>query len=519
LAVAAPAASALEPAGGDLVCEAPEDELAPSRLLRAISLDLRGQLPAAHEYAALPEGDDPDAALSAIDAMVEAWLASEAFAERFVRLHQELLWNNLDDLTLVGVRGRIRLAQGAWWRGGTQASFYRGSNVGCLNAPAEYDEDGAVVQTLQPDGTRREGWVWIAPYWAPDTEIRVCALDAQDALVSPSGTLCASTAGLNDLHCGCGPALRNCLPTGNVYPRMITDAMAADIAHRVRDLIARDASYLELFTSRTVWVNGPLAHYWKHLRAFPRMVVNPPPLSIDRLPELAFTDTETWIPVEMGPEHAGVLTSPAFLMRFQTNRARADRFYNAFLCQPFNSPAGGIPVADESAQIEPDLQVRKGCDYCHALLEPAAAYWGRWGERGASWLDPYQHPAFDAECQLCATTGLPCSQRCRQFYTTTAYDPREADYLGWLQAYHFRRPEHRDFVEDGPRLLVYQTVVDGRFPRCVARTAVERLLGRPPHPEEEPWLDELAHAFVASGYRYREVLKAIVTHPTYRRVR
>ena len=498
----------------DLVCEEPSAALDKYHLLRAMSLDLRGELPSEVEYAALDDVDGDDVP----EALVDDWLASDAFVERAVRLHRDLLWNSLDNITLVNPRGVIRQTGGIWYRSGTQAIFYRGGNVRCLDAPAEYADDGTVVAWPQADGTRREGWIAVAPFWAPAAMIKTCAFDAQDAAISPSGTTCASNAGLSDSDCGCGPELRNCMPTGTAN-QTITRAMGEDLERRVRDVIAGDGSYLDLFTSRTAWVNGPLVHYWRYLRAFPRMTMDPAPLEVDRLPDLAWEQADTWVPVEMGPEQAGILTSPAYLLRFQTNRARANRFYNAFLCQPFNAPSGGLPVASAAAQIEPDLQVRDGCDYCHAVLEPAAAHWGRWGERGATYLSPDTTPAFDPSCELCATTGIPCSSRCRTFYVTDVLDEKAEPFVGWMSAYLFRRPEHEAFVEDGPTYLVYKTVVDGRFPACVARTAAERLLGREVGLDEQPWLDGLAREFVASGYRYRDVVRAVVMNPAYRRVR
>lgn len=516
LATAPPAARA-QLANEELICAAPEDQLDRWSLLRSVSLDLRGRMPDEAEYALLDE--DPDEDLP--EALVDDWLASDAFAERVVRHHKALLWNNIENLDMVSVRAYIRASAGLWWRGGTQATAYRGLPVGCRDEPATFAPDGSVVATPDVDGSKREGYVMLEPYWAPGTSIKVCAYDAQAAITSPQGVACATNAGLNELGCGCGPGLRHCLPAGiSGYDAdvVIGRAMADDINRRVRENILADKSYLELFTSRTMWVNGPLVHFWKYLRAYPRMNVDPAPLDVARLPDLKWTDADTWVAVDMGTEEAGILTSPAYLLRFQTNRARANRFYVSFLCQPFNAPSGGIPVADAGAQVEPDLQVRHGCEYCHALLEPAASHWGRWGERGATWLSPTTSPAFDQSCALCAQ-GAPCSTRCRQFYVTNALEEKSEPFIGWLNAYYFRREEHKPFVEDGPKLLVYKTVVDGRFPKCVARGAAEMLLGRPLDDKDDGWLADVADQFVASGYSYRAVVKAALEHPAYRRVR
>ena len=45
------------------------------------------------------------------------------------------------------------------------------------------------------------------------------------------------------------------------------------------------------------------------------------------LPALPFTDTETWVPFEREGVHAGAFTTLSYLVRFASNRARANRFY------------------------------------------------------------------------------------------------------------------------------------------------------------------------------------------------
>ncbi|MEZ4464964.1 MAG: hypothetical protein R3F43_10810 [bacterium] len=66
--------------------------------------------------------------------------------------------------------------------------FYeRGGLVPCKDEPAEWDADGELVFEDFPDGTRREGWVWVEPYWAPGTQVKVCALEARTNELSAGG--------------------------------------------------------------------------------------------------------------------------------------------------------------------------------------------------------------------------------------------------------------------------------------------------------------------------------------------
>jgi hypothetical protein len=294
--------------------------------------------------------------------------------------------------------------------------------------------------------------------------------------------------------------------------------MGEDVDRRIAEIVREDRPYLDLFSGEAMYVNGPLVHFWKYQAELPSQVrLLPRPVPVERLPDLAFSDRDTWVRVEAGPSHAGVLTSPAYLLRFQTNRARANRFYNSFLCQPFVAPDGGLPAA--TGPITLNLQERDGCKYCHGLLEPAAAYWGRWGTSGAGYLDPQQYPAVREDCRRCATGGEPCSDDCRRHYLTDALTAEQDPYLGWLMPYEFLREDHRPHVESGPAALVARTVVDGRFGACAARTSARLLLGREPTAAEQVWLDGTAARFADSGHSYRELVKAVVTSPAYGRVR
>jgi hypothetical protein len=60
-------------------------------------------------------------------------------------------------------------------------------------------------------------------------------------------------------------------------------------------------------------------------------------------------------------------------------------------------------------------------------------------------------------------------------------------------------------------------LADGRFTACATRRTAEWLVGRPLREDEEAWARDLALRFSASDFRYRELVRAIVTSETYRR--
>ena len=513
-ALLAPKARAQAPGeNAALLCVDAPDELTPSRRLRALSLDLTGNLPDAEQQALV------DAAGEVPDAVIDSMLASDGFLQRVVRHHDALLWNSLRNLTVLGVNFTLTLAAGTPAFRRTAAPTYRGLAVSCLDEPATFDAAGRPVTRLV-DGARKEGWVWATPFWNPQTPIKICAFDAQETLVSSLGTECGIARGATDVECGCGPSLRFC---GTDATRIaIVDAVAEAQRRVIRAVIGEGAPYTDLFTTRRAFVNGPLVHFWRYQARLPNnYVFEPLPLDPARLPELAFTDRDTWVEIEFPAGGAGILTQPAFLIRFQTNRARPNRFYDAFLCQPFQPPAGGLPPASAECSGEPDLQQRCGCKYCHALLEPSGAHWGRYSEQGAAFLPPDRFPPVRPDCVSCALTGQQCSDECRRFYVMSALTDEERPFLGMLKSYQFRREDHVRNIENGPRLLALTAVADKRLPRCVSRRTAEWLIGRPLEPtdDEDAWLSELTTNFVTGGYRFDALVRDIVTSATYRRVR
>lgn len=497
------------------VCPTDEDLVQSTRWLRALSLDLRGVVPTPEEYAQVIEG-------TPVGDFLDSWLESDDFAWQVVRHHRGLLRTNVSDIRLLSNRQRLIQEGDVWWRY-LVAPHYRGGPEFCGDFEAQYDEEGDLIVTVDEDGIAREGWVWVEPYWDPGAPIKVCAFGAQEARVSPWGTECDTYDSRYDPYCGCGPNLAWCDTSelghnGDNPNPPVASAIVGDVEQRIFHNIAEDRSYLELLTGRTMYVNGPLAHFYRYQTRVPAHIrFNEVPVDPELLPDLAFEEEDTWVPVELGPEQSGIFTSTFYLMKYQTRRARANRFYDGFLCQPFQPPAGGLEGLDDP-DASLDLTQREGCDYCHAILEPAGAHWGRWGEYGAGYLDPEAFPPYDEDCSWCATEGASCSAECSHYYVTDPLSSEEDPWVGYLHAYEFTEERHTVNIEEGPELAVYSGVVDGRLPRCTAQRAAEWLLGREIREEEEPWLEQLSRDFVATDYRYDALVRAIVTSERYRRV-
>ena len=73
-------------------------------------------------------------------------------------------------------------------------------------------------------------------------------------------------------------------------------------------------------------------------------------------------------------------------------------------------------------------------------------------------------------------------------------------------------------VDLGPKVLVEQGINDGRLSRCIAKKTAEHHLNRELENSEEEWLLGLAADFEASGWQYKDLVKAIVKSSSYRRL-
>ncbi len=477
--------------------------------LRAIFLDLRGEVPAPEDYDLLENGEVPPQ-------VVEQLLGGRPFADRAVRFHQSLLWNDLSGIRLLPANSLFAVRNGVYWIP-NRADTYRGApGRYCGDAEARFDERGRPIPVVSNGGLLAEGYVTVRPYWDPDNEVRVCAYDAQEAEISPGGTDCSTTRGFVDAGCGCGPNLRWC---GVGFEEdTLSASFARAIDKRVERMVERDQSWLALLTGTRGFVNGPMVDFYRHRTQLPQgLHFRQVAVDVDNLPDLRWEDDNTWAEVELGEHHAGVLTSPAYLLRFQTARARANQYHQSFLCEPLEAPEGGLPALD-APRPTLDLTAREGCDYCHALLEPAAAHWGRWTQFGAGYLAPEQFPVYDESCKRCAEGQIDCSDACEDYYVVDPLAAEQDPFVGYLGAYEFLEERHFEHVEQGPRRLVNQHDLDGRLPRCAAKKTAEWLLGRDVRPDDEAWLSQLATDFASSGYSWRGLVKNIVLSDAYRSV-
>ena len=514
------------------------------RLLRQLSLDLYGRPPTVDEYESVR-------ALTEIDsARLQSMLATDEYFANVREYHRALLWGGLEpDFEVVAAPRRLRRlavrlpgAADDLWRQPNLRATYRGrTNVECLDQEqTTFDAAGRPVPiTTFADATCRggtcvqEGYVLVRPFWDPNVDYKVCAYDAQalTAGVSP-GVTCGKVAGTNaagnpiaDAGCGCGAGLRYCLPEPTHPAHVAIRQALIDEPLRIFEQVVRSGQpYFDAFTTRTTFVNGPLIAFYEQLAGadVPLRAVNTVGYTtkVGAMPTVPFLDS-TWQPTTRDDIHAGVLTTPGYQLRLPTNRARVNRFYTAFRCEPFLPPAGGLPP-DAGGSPEPNLRIRAGCSSCHGTLELAAAHWGRWRTSATyGYFDPAQInlDASFPECRTCTN----CSAFCNQYFITaqTSTNPDElAAWRGFHRARIYLSAAEAQAMAVGPAGLIDEPAERDQVATCTVRTLAEHLFNRTLTDDEVlTWLPVMTEKFAASSYQFDDLERQILESPTYRTLR
>lgn len=529
-------------------CEA---DLEPTRLLRRLSLDLRNHVPTAEELAAAREGVSED--------VVDAFLNSEGFVQVMREHHADLVWPNLDTVELVPNSHLLY----PYPVGGGEVIYYSPlravlmRQVGdtqlytpCRNEPATYDDEGNLnveeVRVGDQVVAYTEGYVEVEPYWAPGTTVKVCGFDALD---NPVGRVCpgpserypfaesicrgivalerfleepyeGSSISCNSAFaylspdCGCGPNLQNCA-TPQVVQTIASNLLEQQL-RIVQEVVQEGGAYEEILTRNSIEWSGPAVHYMRY-HAPLVLDVYSGELEDWNLPDLDYTDSR-WVRAPRSNLHAGLLTSPGFLLRFATDRMRAHRYYNAFECRSF-VPSGPLPSPFEECSQNEDLTERCGCDSCHLTLEPLASHWGRFIENGFGELTQERYPNDYA-----AAGCVPPVESAETFYRCIReYEVQPTEqtrpYLGQLKAYVFRDPAEHDLIEQGPKRRVAEALGSGVLQECLAQRMWMEFMRREPTPDEfREVIPELVNVFEESGRDVKALVKAIVTHPAYGRL-
>lgn len=508
-------------------CEASQTQ-SQLQMLRRMSLDLRGYVPSVQEYEdVIKEG-------KISDILIDTMLHSEDFVHQIRQYHKNLLWINVGDQRIGANRWQLappnkNKGEGAYWIRGRSKTYRNANNISCLN-----QKQVGPLPILSGTEVIQEGWVEIQPYWAPGTTIKICAFDAQDALEGRkfrkgefSDKIVECVDDSASPECGCGENLKWCQArlgqtertdlVKNRTDTVIAESMSEQMLRFIDDIIRLDRDYSHILLERDVEINGPINHWLKEQThtggdaLFAHKFQDLPVVA------LGYDKASTWQRVTRGPSHSGILTMPAFLLKFATNRARANRFYNAFLCAPFQPPPSGLPAMSDACNSEPNLAERCVCEGCHATLEPAAAHWGGWLEAGVGPMPKSIFPVYDEKC---TKNNAKNNLICRFFYLTPdeVLHPKLEPYVGKLYSHVFANDERNTNLDSGPRGIAEKALEDGRFARCAVENIWSWLLKRKLFEGEKVLVDALAADFSLGGFQMRSLVKKLLRRPEYREV-
>lgn len=392
----------------------------------------------------------------------------------------------------------------------------------CDNQPYNGPDD---TFRIRREGTRRvSNW-----YWANGQELRVCALDASPRTNSAYNNQSCSTTymGRRDTSCGCGPEGAYCMPSVSVSANTdlesqtqarLREALNSEPLEIVASVIQRNEDYYQIFSTPRSFVNGPMRFMYERQLASVQGIEMSAPAPMDTMPNVPFNDSE-YREYVRGAEHAGVLTTAAYLGRFPTWRSRVAQIRTAFMCKSFTPGTDRVPAPTDPCTREPNLAARCGCQNCHAAIEPLTAYFARWAERSTRYLNPIDFPVFDANCAQCALRGIGCTARCRTQYVTDTVDADGARFAGTLRGYLYRRPDEMPRADQGPSGIIAAGLASGEVQSCTVRTAWKNLVNRSMSENEvRTLLPGIVNDFAAHNHNYRSLVRAIVTSATYRRI-
>lgn len=337
--------------------------------------------------------------------------------------------------------------------------------------------------------------------------------------------------------CGCGVGLERCMPGANLgadppafnLPDNIPlgaelplDSVSRgqsdwgrfwwsqEAVRFLDELFGSDRDVREIMTGRWTMVNGPVAQFYRTMagntcctNSYGFNYVQPEPLTLPSAMPTDITphDINTWRRVaDRGPNAAGILTMPIFLVKYGTRRARAHVVYQAFQCREF--------VAENVAltpSTEPNLMIRSGCASCHNTLEPLSSYFTRVTESGWNWLPPENFPAMNPACAM-RGTSLPSG--CATFYDIAFSNTTSAMIRGAYGSL--------DNADAGPAGLGRQMTASPEFAQCVVTKVTESFLGRSLGAEDAALRASLLSALRGGSFRPRALVRALVRAEAYR---
>jgi hypothetical protein len=255
------------------------------------------------------------------------------------------------------------------------------------------------------------------------------------------------------------------------FSQAVADAAKEQTLKTVVDhLLAKNADYRDLFTTRTTFLDRSLA-------------------SIYKVPLLA---PEGWVKHEFPPEsdQSGILTHISFLGLFShpgrsSPTKRGVAINEILLCEPTPLPPANVDFSIVNDTSNPNLRTVRSRLVAHSE---------------------------DESCSGCHRKSDPLGLALERFDSLGQHRTKENDVLIDVTA------ELSGKKFDGARGLGEVLRENPKVPACVVRNVYAYGTGRAPDKTDRKFLDERVKAFVGERYRFRSLLQQIVTTPEFFKV-
>lgn len=230
-------------------------------------------------------------------------------------------------------------------------------------------------------------------------------------------------------------------------------------------VVVENYPYTKILSSGLTAVDGAIAHLYRQQHHFDLSKLQLTRELLDIVDSIALTDTRFRL-INLGPaqEQAGILSTFAFLRRYEKNRTRGNEVYKRLLCRSFIAEPPAVFPQDPG-----NLREAPGCKGCHSTLDPLADFFLAWGEGG----DLYRSGQTSVETSFGGQVGAS--------------------------------------IQDLGSIIVNDTA----FATCTVENVWTWLMGRGFFSDEAELRAGLTRYFIQTEYSFKELVYALATHPAF----
>lgn len=260
----------------------------------------------------------------------------------------------------------------------------------------EQNADGIYFSRAKGDCVRADA-VDAHAWWltTSNATIKMCPNIISNSLsITENGNYygCSWTDGFLRQGCGCGPFQILC------YPKALQQSLSSDLAHEFKDRAVysyrSDLSWQDLLSGSMFYANRPMYQFYLLQQFVVPFQAAAPTNEIARLFSIPMGQ-KIWTSMPAsGGERAGIVTSPAFLRRFNNFRSRVRAITNALFCRDVDSSlnTSGIQtlVNPDHSALDFSLAERTPCQSCHLAMDNMGATLFNWNDEGTYTVWPQQ---------------------------------------------------------------------------------------------------------------------------------